>query len=130
MNNEPFINEDSIEEYSMPRASFTELLGQMVNQSSVLVKDEIALVKQEAREKLEDLKIGAAIIAVGAVLCFFAIAALWVAAIIALTAYMDPAIAALVMAVTLGVIGGVVVYFGIRELKGVGPTNSSDTFDH
>jgi uncharacterized membrane protein YqjE len=97
--------------------SFTELLGRVANDSASLVREEVALAKQEFKEKMAALRNGAIMVAIGAVLVLFALVALLAALIIWLTLYMDAAIAALITAGGLVLIGAIIALIGIMLLK-------------
>jgi uncharacterized membrane protein YqjE len=97
--------------------SFTELLGRVASDSATLVREEVALAKQEFKEKMAALRNGAIMVAIGAVLVLFAFVALLAALIIWLTLYMDAAIAALITAGGLVLIGAIIALIGIMLLK-------------
>ncbi len=102
---------------TVQRESFRELLGQLASHSASLVRDEIELAKQETREKLQSVWNGTVTLVIGAVLFFVALQALCAAAVIGLSVYMGPGIAALATGGTLLVIGGAIAFLGIRQLK-------------
>ena len=72
------------------RESFSELLGQLANNSAAVVHDEIELVIQRIREKVRAVRSGALTVATGAVISFAAFMSLCAALIIGLTSYMPP----------------------------------------
>ena len=97
--------------------SFTELLGQLANNSAAVVHDEIELVIQGIREKVRAVRSGVLIVATGAVIGFAAFMSLCAALIIGLTFYMAPVIAALVTGAALALIGVVIAFIGFKQLK-------------
>ena len=99
------------------RESFTELLGQLANNSAAVVHDEIELVIQGIREKVRAVRSGVLTVATGAVISFAAFMSLCAALIIELTSYMAPVIAALVTGAALALIGVVIAFIGYRQLK-------------
>src|SRR5262245_55197853 len=101
----------------MPRESFGELLGELANNSAALVRDEIALAKQEMTEKVSVLRSGVATIAVGGLIGFVALLALTAAAIAGLAHIMDTGLAALLVGVVLAAVGGGIASAGISRLK-------------
>jgi protein-S-isoprenylcysteine O-methyltransferase Ste14 len=112
------MNHEAIREHPTNRhESFGELLGQILAHSTVLVRDEIELIKQEAREEVQHLSKGAIKVAIGAIVCLVAFMALCAALVILLTYYMEPEIAALVTGVGIGFIGLIFVLIGVRQLK-------------
>src|SRR5674476_263609 len=90
------------------RESFTELLGQLANNSATVVHDEIELVIQGIREKVRAARSGVLTVATGAVISFAAFMSLCAALIIELTSYLVPVIAALVTGVALALMGVVI----------------------
>jgi VIT1/CCC1 family predicted Fe2+/Mn2+ transporter len=99
------------------RESFTELLGQLANNSAAVVHDEIELVIQVIREKAAAARRGVLTIVTGAVISFAAIMSLCAALIIKLTSYMTPVMAALVTGAALALIGVVIAFIGYKQLK-------------
>jgi VIT1/CCC1 family predicted Fe2+/Mn2+ transporter len=112
MNNK-VINKDPITQ----RESFTELVGQLANNSAAMVHDEIELVVQGIREKMRAARSGVLTVAIGAVIGFAAFLSLCAALIIGLTSYMAPVIAALVTGAALALIGVVIAFIGFKQLK-------------
>lgn len=102
---------------SEQRESFGELLGQLANNSAALVRDEIALAKQELSEKVSSFRSGVITTAVGGVVALLGVLALIAAAIIGLAHYMDAGLAALIVGVVLALIGGMIAFSGIGRLK-------------
>ncbi len=108
------LNEDVA---TMPRESFGELLAQLASQSAALVRDEIDLAKQEAREKVQSFRSGIIAVTAGAVLLLLALMSLCAAVIIGLAHYMSPGISALIIGVVLVIIGGAAAFIGFRQFK-------------
>jgi hypothetical protein len=99
------------------RESLTELLEQLANNSATMVRDEIQLVIQGIREKLIAFRTGAITALIGAVIIFTAFMSLCAALIIGLTYYMSLLIAALVTVAVLALIGSIIAYMGVKQLK-------------
>jgi hypothetical protein len=99
------------------RESFTELLGQLANNSAAVLRDEIELSIQGIRETVRAARSGVLTIATGAVISFAAFMSLCAALIIGLTSYMAPVIAALVTGAALALIGVLIVFIGYKQLK-------------
>jgi len=112
MNNK-VINKDPTTQHE----SFTELLGQLANNSAAVVHDEIELVIQGVREKVRAARSGVLTIAIGAVISFAAFMSLCAALIIELTSYLGPVIAALVTGAALALMGVVIAFIGYKRLK-------------
>ena len=99
------------------RESFGVLLGQLANNSAALVRDEIALAKQEMSEKVSSFRSGVVTLAIGGVVALLGVMALIAAAIIGLAHYIDAGLAALIVGGVLALIGGVIAMTGVSRLK-------------
>lgn len=110
----------------MPRASFLMLVGELVNNSVALVRDEIALVIQSAREKMGAVRRALLLLAVGAIISLAAFLCLCAALIIGLTAVMSPLLAALMVGTALALSGTIIGFVGYRLLKKQTKINDSD----
>jgi hypothetical protein len=99
------------------RKSFTELLGDLANNSASVFHDEIELVIQRIHEKVKAVRSGVLTVAIGVVISFAAFMSLCAALIIELTSYMAPVIAAIVTGAALGLIGIVMAFIGYNHLK-------------
>ncbi|GAB6058137.1 phage holin family protein [Desulfonatronum parangueonense] len=99
------------------RESFKELLEQLANNVSNIVRDEIELVIRRAQEKAADFRGGVVTLIIGAVICFIAFIPLSIALIIWLTSYMEPVMAALASGGTFIFIGVLIVLIGSMKLK-------------
>jgi putative superfamily III holin-X len=104
-------------EEMLPRESFGQLLTQLATHSAALVRDEMALAKQEMRESLRSLRTGIATLAIGALIGWIALLTLAAAAVIGLANFMHPGYAALIVGVGLAIVGGTIVLVGINRLK-------------
>ena len=102
---------------TMSRASVRELLGQLVNNTVALVRDEIALAIQSVSEKVGAVRRAAILLVLGAALGLAALLSLCAALIMALTAFMSPTQSALVVGVALGLCGAIISFVGYRSLK-------------
>jgi Mg/Co/Ni transporter MgtE len=99
--------------------SLTELLGELTNQSASLVRDEIALAKQEMHEKLVNFRASLVVVALGSVLALIATFTLCAALIAGLSLYLPVWQAALIVGGIFAIAAGVVVSIGITQLKQV-----------
>jgi hypothetical protein len=99
---------------NVSRESFGELLGQLANNSAALVRDEIALARQEMGEKVKSFRSG---VVTGAVVGLIAVLTLTAAAVIGLAHLMDAGYAALIVGGVLAIVGGIVVFTGLNRLK-------------
>jgi hypothetical protein len=95
----------------------SEILGRLAGSSAALVRDEIALVKQQALEKIKDLRSAVIMMAAG---CVLAVGALWcfaAAMILLLCLYMPPGCAAATIGAVLLAAAAALAYFGMRRLR-------------
>jgi protein-S-isoprenylcysteine O-methyltransferase Ste14 len=99
------------------RESFTELLEQLAQNSAAVVRADIELVIRRIRDKARAGRRAVVLVAAGAVISGAAFLSLCAAAIIGLTSYMAPSMAALVTGAVLAFIGVVIACIGIKQLK-------------
>ena len=97
--------------------SFGELFSALVGHSAALLRDEIALAKQEMHEKVKILQSGLIAIVTGTIIVQVAFIALCTAAVIRLAAFIGFEMSALIIGTGLALIGGVVALSGLRELR-------------
>ena len=111
--------------------SVSELLSRLATESSHLVRDEIALAKQEAHEKVTILRSALLWAAVSATLGLAAVLALCGAVAAALAPLMGPWKALLVVGGALALISGVVAFVSAGILKRVNlkPEQTLDTLE-
>ena len=99
------------------RESFGELLKELANNSAALVRDEIALAKQEMGEKVETVRSGAVTTAFGAFVGLIGIMALTAAAIAGLATVVGVGLSALIIGFALVLVGGGLAMKGIGQIK-------------
>jgi cytochrome c biogenesis protein CcdA len=99
------------------RQSFGDLLSQLANNSAALVRDEIALAKQEMTEKISSFKSGVVVVAIGAFIGVLAILTLLAAAVIGLGNLIGPGYSALVIGGVLAIIAGIITASGMGRIK-------------
>jgi cytochrome c biogenesis protein CcdA len=99
------------------RESITDLIGDLASQSAGLVRDEMALAKQEFSEKLASLRPGAITLVLGAGLAMSAFLVLCAAAVAGLAEYMKVWQAALIVGGVLAIIAGALVAMGAGRLS-------------
>ena len=109
---------------TLPRESFGELLSQLANESSALVRDEIQLARQEMSEKVSVFRSGVLVVAAGLLIGLVAILALTAAAIIGLANYVGPGYSALIIGGTLAIVGGATASVGLGQIKRISLTPS------
>ncbi|GGC03806.1 phage holin family protein [Cellulomonas carbonis] len=105
------------------RPSIGELVSQLSEKTSRLVRDEIQLAKSELATKAKHAGVGIGLFAGAAFLGFFGFAALITTAILGLSNAVSPWLAALIVAVVLLVVAAVLGLLGKKALdRGVPPT--------
>jgi uncharacterized integral membrane protein len=97
--------------------SFGELIGFVANESAHLVRDEVALARQELSEKLKTVQSAASVVVTGAIIALIAAMALCAAVIIALAELVGPWQSALIVGLILGMAAGVIILFGVSRFK-------------
>lgn len=108
---------EDIQDPTLPRASFGALLGQLVNNSVAVIRDEVALTVQNVREKVGSVRRALLLLALGAIIGLAALLCLCAALIIQLSFTMSPMLAALVVGMALALCSGAISFIGYRLLK-------------
>ena len=98
-----------------------ELLKELSDHTTTLVKQEIELAKAELSEKGKKAGSGAGMFGGAGLFGVFAFAALTTAAIAALDTGMDLWLAALIVAAVYGVIGGILAITGKKQVQEAAP---------
>jgi cytochrome c biogenesis protein CcdA len=108
------------------KKSVFKLIGELPALISALIRDEIESLKQELVTRLKAAGIGMGFFAGAAVFAYFGAFALLATAILVLAVFLWPWLAALIVAVLLFVIAGILALIGYRRLqKGVPPVPQS-----
>ena len=100
-----------------PERPFAALINALIDDVRRLIRLEFALFKQEMAGNARRFSLGLVAIAVGGVLAFTAWLAIFSAAVIALTIVWPAWLAALVLGAATLMVGGLVLYFGIRRIR-------------
>ncbi len=100
-----------------PRESLGDLLGDLMTQSSDLVKGEVALAKAELHEKARAYSSAALIVGGGVAFGLLAAMALVAAGILALSTYTGLVTAGLLFGAMLAVVAALLVTQGLRNFK-------------
>ena len=93
------------------------LLSRLMGEVSTLFRKEIALAKSEVSEAASEAKAGAISLVAGGAIVFAAILVLLGAIVLLLAERMEPWLAALIVAVVVGVIGFVMIQSGKKKLN-------------
>ncbi len=102
---------------SQERESLGELLGDLATQSASLVRDEVALARQEVREKVKIVQSAAIVVAIGAALGLVSILTFCATVILVLAQYIDPWQSALIVGGVLAVAAAITLGIGIGRFK-------------
>jgi uncharacterized membrane protein YqjE len=98
-----------------------ELVKELSEQTSTLVRKEVELAKAELAEKGKKAGLGAGMFGGAGLFGFFAFAGLTATFILALSEAMAPWLAALIVTVVYGAIAGVLALQGKNKVKEAGP---------
>jgi hypothetical protein len=110
-------------------ASAGELVKQLSEQTSRLVRQEVELAKTELAIKGKRAGIGAGMFGTAGLLGLYAVGALITAAIAALATAVDTWLAALIVAVVLGAAAGVVALMGKNKVQEAMPPVPEDSVE-
>jgi len=99
----------------------SELLKQLSDQTTALVRQEIELAKLEFREKGKKAGIGAGMFGGAGVMGLYAVGALTATIILALATFLPAWVAALIVTVVYAAIGGVLALRGKSQVKEATP---------
>ncbi len=102
---------------SQERESLGELLGDLATQSASLVRDEVALARQEVREKVKVVQSAAIVVAIGAVFALVSILTLCAAVILVLAQYIKPWQSALIVGAVFAVAAAITIGAGIGRFN-------------
>jgi Putative Actinobacterial Holin-X, holin superfamily III len=102
-------------------ASTGELIGQLTDQLSRLVRDEARLAQAEVTQKAKRLGVGAGLFGGAGLTAFFGLAVLISAVVLGLAEVLPAWLAALVVAVVLFAVAGVLALVGKKDVQGASP---------
>ncbi|UOY03007.1 phage holin family protein [Blastococcus sp. PRF04-17] len=98
-----------------------ELIGKLTEQISTLVRSEARLAQAEVTQKAKRLGVGAGLFGGAGLMAFFGLAVLISAAVLGLAAVLPAWLAALVVAVVLFTIAGVLALIGRKDVAQASP---------
>ena len=98
-----------------------ELVKQLSEQTSTLVRQEMRLAQVELQEKGKRAGVGAGLFGAGGLVAFFAVAALIAAGVLALTTALDAWLAALIVGGALLAVAGVAALMGKKQVEQATP---------
>ena len=102
-------------------ASTGELIGQLTEQITSLVRNEARLAQAEVTQKAKRLGVGAGLFGGAGLFAFFGVAVLVAAAVLALAAVLPDWLAAVIVAVVLFAIAGVLALVGKKDVEQAAP---------
>ena len=109
------------------QATTAELIRQVTEQMSRLVRDELALFRVEMTEKSKKAGIGAGLFGGGGLVALYGVAALLAAIILALAEGMPGWLAALIVAVVLFAAAAVMAVLGRKQVRQATPATPEET---
>jgi VIT1/CCC1 family predicted Fe2+/Mn2+ transporter len=108
----------------------SELLTQLSQQTSRLVRDELRLARAELTEKGRHAGRGAGLFGAAGFLAFLAAAALIATVILALSLLLPAWLSALIVSLALFIAAGVAALIGKKEVKRIGPPTPEATVEN
>jgi hypothetical protein len=102
-------------------ASTGELISQLTDQLSRLVRDEARLAQAEVTQKAKKLGVGAGLFGGAGLMGFFGLAVLIAAAVLGLAELLPGWLAALIVAVVLFAVAGVLALVGKKDVEQASP---------
>lgn len=110
-------------------ASLGELFGQLTRDASTLIRQEVQLAKAELTAQAASAAKGAVLVLMAGLLAFLGLGTLVDALVIALAQHMAPWLAALIVAVGLFVVAGILVMMALPAFKNAakGPKQTMET---
>ncbi|MEO7006524.1 MAG: phage holin family protein [Terrimesophilobacter sp.] len=109
------------------KRSLFSLIGSLPTLISDLIKAELDQFKTEISTKAKAVGIGLASLVVASVFGFFAVATLIAAAVLGIAVALPAWLAALIVAVALLIVAGIVAFLGVSKLKAGSPPTPTDT---
>ena len=103
--------------FDVVERSIASVLKDIVGNVRQIVRAEVRLAKAEVGEQLSRARRAMVLVALGALLATLALACLLLAAVYLLAHFVQPWAAALLVALGVGAIGGVLVAIGTTQLK-------------
>jgi len=110
-------------------ASTGDLVSRLANEATALVRQEVELAKAELAEKAKETGKGAGMFGGAGILGLFAFGALTACLILALDTAVPAWLAALIVAVVYGAIGGVLALSGKRKVQEAAPPVPEQTVE-
>lgn len=110
------------------KQSTGQLITQLSEETSRLIRDEMRLAQSELKDKAKHAGIGAGLFGGAGVIALYGVGALVAAAVLALALAVTPWLAALIVAVVLFVVAGIAALVGKKQVsQGVPPMPEQTT---
>jgi phage-related minor tail protein len=109
------------------QASTGELIGQLSEQLTTLVRDEVRLAQAEVTQKAKKLGVGIGLFGGAGVVALLGVGALVTAAILALALVLPGWAAGLIVAAVLFLVAGVLALLGKKDVQQAAPPLPTDT---
>jgi hypothetical protein len=106
-----------------------ELVRQLTEQSSTLIRQELRLATAELQEKGKHAGVGAGMFGGAGVVALYGVGALIAAAIIGIGTLIEPWIAAVIVGVVLLAVAGVVALLGKKQVQQATPAKPEQAID-
>ena len=110
-------------------ASTAQLLGDLSDQVTRLVRDEVRLAQAEVTAKAKKLGLGAGLFGGAGLLALLGVNALVTAAILGLAAAIPGWLAGIIIAVVLFAVGGVLALIGKKDVQSAAPPLPTETLE-
>ena len=107
-----------------------ELVNRLTQQTTELVRSEIALAKTEMTEKAKHAGVGVGLFGGAGIIALYGVGALIATIILVLSLVMDAWIAALIVTVVLFVIAGIAALLGKKQVSQATPAAPKKTIDN
>src|SRR3954465_1048708 len=111
-------------------ASTAQLVTQLTEKSTQLIRDELRLAQAEMTEKAKHAGVGAGLFGGAGLVALYGVGALIATIILALATFLAPWLAALIVTVVLFVIAGVVALMGKKQVTQATPAAPQKTIDN
>lgn len=111
------------------KASTAQLLGDLTDQVTRLVRDEVRLAQAEVTTKAKRLGVGAGLFGGAGLFAVLGLGALVTAAILGLAAVLPGWLAGIVVAVVLFLVAGVLAVIGRKDVQKASPPLPTETID-
>lgn len=97
--------------------STTDLLADIANETSALLRSEVQLAKTEISERISQLESGAVLLAAGGIVAFSGFLILLLAAVFALANVVEPWLSALIIGIIVVAVGAAMLAKGRNNMK-------------